>query len=111
MTATATEPIHLGTYPAAWNRIAIHEDGVRSDDAVVNRTRAVTPSGRVRPAVGRDEDLNVSSSIWSWTTLMDGVTLLGVVWSIPIAVLVAGSSVALAIAFLLWLVRLTLRAF
>src|SRR5205823_11524470 len=36
MTATATEPIHLGTYPAAWNRIAIHEDGVRSDDAVVN---------------------------------------------------------------------------
>jgi hypothetical protein len=84
MTATASEPIHLGTYPAAWNRVR---------------------------ARGRDEDLDVSSSMWSWTTLMDGVMLLGVVWSIPIAVLVVGTPVALAIAFLLSLVRLTLRAF
>jgi hypothetical protein len=106
MTATASEPIHLGTYPAAWNRIAVHEDGVRSDDAVVKRTRAVTPSGRVR-----DADLDVSSSMWSWTTLKDGVMLLGVVWSIPVVVLVVGTPVALAIAFLLSLVRLTLRAF
>jgi hypothetical protein len=37
--------------------------------------------------------------------------LLGVVWSIPVAVLVVGTPVALAIAFLLWLVQLALRAF
>lgn len=109
MTAIASEPIHLGTYPAAWNRVAVHEDGVRSD-AVVSRTAAVTPSGRVR-AIGRDEDVDVSSSMWSWTTLMDGVMLLGVVWSIPVAVLVVGAPVALAIALLLSLVRLALNAF
>lgn len=110
MTAIASEPIHLSTYPAAWNRVAVHEAGVRSDDAVVKRTRAVTVSGRVR-AVERDDDLDANSSIWSWTTLMDGVRLLGVVWSIPVAVLVVGTPVALAIVFLLWLVPLTLRAF
>jgi hypothetical protein len=49
--------------------------------------------------------------MWSWTRLMDGVMLLGVVLSIPVVVLVVGTPVALAIAFLLWLVRLTLRAF
>ena len=110
MTATATEPIHLGTYPAAWNRVAADEGGVRKDVAAVSRTAVATQSGRVR-AVGRDEDVDVSSSMWSWTTLLDGVVLLGVVWSIPVAVLVVGSSVALAITFLLWLVRLALSAF
>jgi hypothetical protein len=110
MTAIASDPIHLGTYPAAWNRVAVHEDGVPSDEAVVNRARAVTVAGRVR-AAARDEDLDVSSSLWSWTTLMDGVMLLGVVWTIPVAVLVVGTPVALAIAFLLWLVRLALAAF
>jgi hypothetical protein len=109
MTAIASDPIHLGIHPAAWNRVAIDHGGVRSDDAVINRTRAVTLSGRVR-AIGRD-DLDVSFSAWSWTALMDGVMLLGVVWSIPVAVLVVGTPVALAIAFLLWLVRLALGAF
>ena len=110
MIAIASEPIHLGTYPAAWNRVAAQEDEVRRDVAVVSRAAVATQPGHVR-AVGRDEDVDVSSSMWSWTTLMDGVVLLGVIWSIPVAVLVVGSSVALAIAFLLWLVRLTLRAF
>jgi hypothetical protein len=109
MTATASEPIHLGTYPAAWNRVAAQEDGVRKDVAV-SRTAVATQPGRVR-ALGRDENVDVSSSMWSWTTVLDGVVLLGVVWSIPVAVLVVGSSVALAMTSLLWLVRLALSAF
>jgi hypothetical protein len=111
MTATASEPIHLGTYPAAWDRVGAHEDGVRKEVAVVSRTAVATqPAGRVR-AVGHDEDVDVSSSMWSWTTLLDGVVLLGVVWSIPVAVLLVGTPVAVAIALLLWLVRLALNAF
>jgi len=110
MTASASEPIHLGTYPAAWNRVPAQEDGLHKDVAVVNRTAVVTQPGRMR-AVGRDEHVDVSSSMWSWTTLLDGVVLLGVVWSLPVAVLVVGSSVALAVTFLLWLVRLALSAF
>jgi hypothetical protein len=111
MSAIASEPIHLGTHPAAWNRVAVHENGVRSDDAVLSRTAAVTTSRHVR-AIALHEDLDHSFSTWSWTTLRDdGVILLGIVWSIPVAVLVIGTAVALAIAFLLWLVRLTLHAF
>ena len=109
MTARASAPIHLGTHPAAWDRVAIDQGKAHSDDAVINRTRAVTPSGRVR-AIGRD-DLDVSVSLWSWSTLLDGVMLLGVVWSVPVAILVVGTPVALAIAFLLWLVRLARGAF
>ena len=97
MTAIASDPIHLGTHPAAWNRVAIDQGGVRSDDAVINRTRAVTLSGGGR-AIGRD-DLDLRVSLWSWNTLMDGVRLLGVVWSLPVAVLVVGTPVALAILF------------
>ena len=70
MAAIASDPIHLGTHPATWNRVAIDQGGVR-DYAVVNRTRAVTLTGGVR-AIGRD-DLDVSVSLWSWSTLMDGV--------------------------------------
>ena len=109
MTAIASDPIHLGPHPTAWHRVAIDQGGVRSDDAVINRSRAVTLSGPVR-AIGRD-DLDVSLSLWSWSTLLDGVLLLGVVWSLPIAVLAVGTPVALAIVFLLWLVRLALGAF
>jgi cytochrome c-type biogenesis protein CcmH/NrfF len=42
---------------------------------------------------------------------MDGVALLGVLWSIPLAVLVVGTPIVLTIAFALWLVRLALTAF
>jgi hypothetical protein len=107
MIATASEPIHLGTHPAARNPVAIDQAGV-PDDAVVNRTRAVTPSGGMR-AIARD-DLDISFSLWSWSRLMDGVMLLGVVWSLPLAALVVGTPVALAIIFLLWLGRLALGA-
>ena len=95
------------SHPAAWNRVAIDQGGVRSDKAVLNRTRAVTLSGRVR-AISRDQPV---FSLWSWSTLMDGLMLLGIVWSIPVAVLVVGTPVALGVAFLLWLVRLALGAF
>jgi len=42
-----------------------------------------------------------------WTTgLMDALQLLGLVLSVPIAILLVGAPVALAIACLLWLARL-----
>lgn len=109
MPVTASEPIHLGTRPAAWNRAALHEDGGRSD-AAVSRTRTVTLSAGAR-APGRIEDIDITSPLVSWSTLMDGVTLLGVLWSIPLAVLVVGTPIVLTIAFVLWLVRLALTAF
>ena len=37
---------------------------------------------------------------------MDAIQLLGLVLSVPIAILLVGAPVALAIAFLLWMVRL-----
>jgi hypothetical protein len=109
MTAIASEPIPLGTHPTAWNGVAIDEREARCEDAVINPSRAVALRGRVR-TIGRD-DLDVSFSRWSGRTLMDGVILLGVVWSLPVAVLVVGAPVALGIAFMLWLVRLALGAF
>ena len=110
MSAIASEPIHLRTHPATWNRVAVHENGVGSDDAVINRTAVVTTGGPAR-AIALDEDLDRSFSMWSWTTLMDGVVLLGAVCAIPVAVLVIGTPVALVIALLLRLVRLALHAF
>jgi hypothetical protein len=110
MSAIFSEPIHLGTHLAKWNRVAVHDDGIRTDDAVLNRTAAVA-TGESTRAIALDKDLDLSFSMWSWTTLRDGVLLLGAVWAIPIAVLVIGTPVALAIAFLLRLVRLALRAF
>jgi hypothetical protein len=42
-----------------------------------------------------------------WITgLVDAIQLLGVVLSVPIAILLVGTPIALAIALLLWLVRL-----
>ena len=42
-----------------------------------------------------------------WTTgLMDALQLLGLVLSVPIAILLVGAPVALTVAFLLWLARL-----
>lgn len=109
MTVIASDPIHLGTPPAAWNREALQQDAVRSNNAPVTRT-PVPLRARVG-IIGRDDDIDVSFPKWSRTTLMDGAMLLGVVWSIPIAVLVVGTPVALTIAFLLWLVRLARGAF
>ena len=42
-----------------------------------------------------------------WATgMMDALQLLGLVLSIPIAIVIVGAPVALAIALLLWLVRM-----
>ena len=42
-----------------------------------------------------------------WTTgLRDAIQLLGVVMSVPIAILVVGAPIALAIAALLWIARM-----
>jgi hypothetical protein len=109
MPAIASDPIRLGTHPAAWNRVAAREDGGRTD-AVLGRTSAITLNARAR-AVGRHHDADVTSSLMSWTTVMDGVTLLGVVWSIAVAVLVVGTPLALTIVFVLWVARLALAAF
>jgi hypothetical protein len=108
MPAIASDPIHLGSHPATWNRVAAREDGVQSD-AVLSPARPVTPSGRVRAVEERD-DADVTSALLSWATVIDGVTLLGVVWSFAVAVLVVGIPIALTIAFLLWVVRLALAA-
>lgn len=111
MTAIASEPIHLSTHPAPRNRVAIDiEEGVRRADAVDRRTRAVALNDSVG-IIGRAEDRDVTVATWSWTTLMDGALLLGVVWSIPIAMLAVGIPIALGITLLLWLVQLALGAF
>jgi hypothetical protein len=83
---------------------------VRRADPADSGTRRVTLRGRAA-VTGRAENSDVSSSMWSWTTFVDGVLTLGAVWIIPIAVLAVGIPVALAIAFLLWLVQLARGAF
>jgi hypothetical protein len=67
---------------------------------------AAVPSG--------EAGVNVNGRTWPvrWkTVLMDSFELLGLVLSVPVAVLLVGAPIALAIALLLWLGRLTLRAF
>lgn len=91
MTTTRSEPIHLG----------------------VNRTRSVTPGGAAR-AAGGGTRVNVRGPVlpWRWrTVLTDAVDLLAVAWSVPFAVLLVGTPIALTIALLLWLGRLALGAF
>ena len=95
--------IHLGTPPPARNTVTI--DGARITGAGVS----AAPRARVRiPA--RHQSLHISAP-FSWATLMDGVLLLGVVWSIPLVVLIVGAPFALALAFLLWAGRAALSAF
>lgn len=115
MRATASEPIHLGGGPrTASYRVAVDRDGAQHDDAVgVSRTRSVTPGGTPRTA-GRGARLDVSRPMlrWRWSSaLMDSVELLALVWSIPLAMLLVGAPIALAIALLVWLGRLALSAF
>ena len=43
--------------------------------------------------------------------LADTAALLGVVWMVPVGILVVGAPIALAIAILLWLARLARGAF
>lgn len=91
MIATASQPIRLGSNP----RTAQYR---------------VEPNG----IAGRDEGLDVSRPTlpWRWSTaLADSVALLAVVWSIPLAVLIVGAPIALAITLALWLGRSALGAF
>jgi hypothetical protein len=89
MTATASEPIHLAIGPrTTWYRVPDREAARRDYYPVVARL-----PGR-----------------WS-AVLMDGLRLLVVAWSIPFAILLVGTPLALTIALLLWLGRLALSAF
>lgn len=93
MTATASEPIHLGR-------------------ARASAPSSVTPGGTPRIA-GRGERLHVgrTKGLWRWKTVfMDSLELLALVWSIPLAMLAVGTPIALAIALLVWLGRLALSA-
>ena len=61
---------------------------------------------------GGVSDERVSRAGLRWrTALTDGVALLALAWSIPFAILLLGTPVALTIALVLWLGRLALSAF
>ena len=56
--------------------------------------------------------VNRGDPSWRWhTPLQDGLWLVGVVWTLPLAVLVIGMPVAIAIVLLLWAGRSALGAF
>lgn len=91
MIATASQPIRLGSDPRA-------------------------AQYRVEPnrIAGLSEGLDISRPTlpWRWrTALADAVALIAVVWSIPLAVLLVGAPIALAITLALWLGRSALGAF
>jgi hypothetical protein len=53
-----------------------------------------------------------AKTLWSWRIILaDGVALLALAWTIPFAILLVGTPVALTLALLLWIGRLTLNAF
>lgn len=89
MIATVTEPMHVGT-----------------------PSRAAT--GVLAVPVARRQPLDVSRPALPWrmrTVLMDAVDLAGLVLSLPIAVMVLGIPIALAITLLLWIGRLAFGGF
>ena len=94
MIATASHPIGLGGNPqTAQYRVAGPE--------------AARTAGR-----GEGLDISRPTLPWRWSTaLTDSVALLAVVWSIPLAVLLVGAPIALAITLVLWLGRFALSAF
>lgn len=54
----------------------------------------------------------LASAPWRWRTLLaDSLSLVGIAWSVPLAVLLVGTPIALAITFALWLGDLLSRAF
>ncbi len=88
MTATVSESVHPG----------ISSRVTRPGAAVERGEAGVSVHGCIRP--------------WRWTTVLtDSVELLGLVWSIPLAMLLVGTPIALTIALLLWLGRLALSGF
>jgi hypothetical protein len=98
MIATASGPIHLG-------------GSLHTTFPVVAVARRVWPA-EAAPAASRGLDVSRAVRPWRWrTALMDVVEMLGVVWSLPLVVLLVGGPIALTIALLLWLGRLALGAF
>jgi hypothetical protein len=89
MTATVSESIHVPR--PTWYRAPVkHVESGGVGDERVDRTKM---SGRWR------------------TVLADGVSLLVLAWTIPFAILLVGTPVALTIALVLWIGRLALNAF
>jgi hypothetical protein len=73
----------------------------------------VVASREVPRAAGRGGVVNVSrAGTLRWhTPLEDGLWLVAVAWSVPVAVLALGIPIALAIVLLLWAGRAALGAF
>jgi hypothetical protein len=92
MTATVSESIHIPR--ATWYRAPVKD---------VKNVESGGVSG---------EGVDRARLPWRWrTALTDCVALLALAWSIPFAILLVGTPVALAIVLLLWLGRLALSAF
>lgn len=89
MTATVSETIHIPR--PTWYRTPVKN----------------VKSGGVS---GERVDRTDRSAGWR-SALADGVALLALAWTIPFAILLVGTPVALTIALLLWIGRLALNAF
>jgi hypothetical protein len=89
MTATVSETIHVPR--PTWYRTPVKN----------------VESGGVS---GERVDRADGSAGWR-SALADGVALLALAWTIPFAILLVGTPVALTIALLLWIGRLALNAF
>ena len=89
MTATVSETIHIPR--PTWYRTPVK-----------NVESGGVSSGRV--------DRANRLGVWR-SALADGVALLALAWTIPFAILLVGTPVALTIALLLWIGRLVLNAF
>jgi hypothetical protein len=113
MTATASDPIHLGIGPRPPSyRIDVNRAGAYHDAGGPGSAR-VSASGLPRSAAGGAR-LDVARAMqprrWWRTVVMDSVQLLALVWSVPLAMLLVGAPIALALALLVWLGRLALSA-
>lgn len=94
MIATASQPIRLGGNP----RTALY------------RVAGPEPARHAGQVGGLD--ISRPTLPWRWSTaLTDSVTLLAVVWSLPLAVVLVGAPIALAITLVLWLGRFALGVF
>lgn len=89
MTATVSEAIHVPR--PTWYRTPARN--VESGGVSGERVDRANRSGGLRSA------------------LADGLALLALAWTIPFAILLVGTPVALTIALLLWISRLALNAF
>jgi hypothetical protein len=103
MRASAAEPIHLEP-TAAWAGVGTRAGGVSRETAAATHGRVTTTRGV--PALAAEGFFPASGK-----KVVEGVMLLGIVWSIPAVILLVGTPIAFAIAFLLRVARLALSAF